>query len=184
MAGKRKDVGSEAVLTFRLPRELHRRLVEASTGRSVSEEMRRRLEASFAPAAVGAEDPRFRDLLTAIGHAAAAAAKMPALREVSVGKGARRREDDKTPYVAFREAVASLMDAFEPEGVRMAPDETLIRLVDQLVGIALGALGDRGLAAFTNLTEVEQASMGRSGAAARAMAAKAKERSPEEGSEP
>jgi len=76
------------------------------------------------------------------------------------------------------------MDAFEPEGVRMASDQILIRLADQLVGIALGALGDRGLTAFSNLAEVDQASMERSGGEARALAAKAKRRRPpEEGSQ-
>jgi hypothetical protein len=156
MAGKKKDGGSDAVLTFRLPRALHERLVGVSAGRSVSEEMRRRLEGSFSPS-VGSEDPRFRDLLIAIGHAAAAAAKMPYKPEVpyrTVEGGPVRRDDDKTPYVAFREAVVSLMDAFEPKGPRIASDETLIRLTDQLVGLALGALGDRGLAAFTNRARV------------------------------
>src|SRR5437762_351085 len=156
MAGKKKDGGSDAVLTFRLPRALHDRLVEVTAGRSVSEEMRRRLEGSFSPSVLGSEDPRFRDLLIAIGHAAAAAAKMPFQREVPYRSegGGRGIDDDKTPYVAFRRAVISLMDSFEPDGPRLASDETLIRLTDQLVGLALGALGDRGLAAFTNRARV------------------------------
>ena len=126
MAGKKKDAGSDAVLTFRLPRELHRRLVEASAGRSVSEEMRRRLEASFAPVVAGLEDPRFRDLLTAIGHAAAAAAKMPAPREGRIVAEGRvvRYQDDITPYAAFMDAAIDLLHTFEPEGVSLVPDQT------------------------------------------------------------
>ena len=160
MAGKKKDAGSDAVLTFRLPRELHRRLVEASAGRSVSEEMRRRLEASFAPVVAGLEDPRFRDLLTAIGHAAAAAAKMPAPREGRIVAEGRvvRYQDDITPYAAFMDAAIDLLHTFEPEGVSLVSGETLHKLSNQLVGLALGALGDRGLAAFTNLAELDQVS--------------------------
>jgi len=174
----RRPLADKGVQTsVRLPRDLYDRLISAAGDKGIGEEIRQRLEASFSPAAV--------ELLTAIGHAAAAAAKMPATREVAVrGGGNVRREDDKTPFVAFREAVTSLMDAFEPEGVRMASDQILIRLADQLVGIALGALGDRGLTAFSNLAEVDQASMERSGGEARALAAKAKRRRPpEEGSQ-
>src|SRR5207237_5849178 len=127
---------------IRLPVDRYDLLISATGDKGIGQEIRQRLEASFTPTTVGLEDPRFRELLTAIGHAAAAAAKMPATREVAVrGGGNVRREDDKTPFVAFREAVTSLMDAFEPEGVRMASDQILIRLADQLVGIALGALG-------------------------------------------
>lgn len=54
--------GSEAVLTFRLPRSLHDKLKLAAAGRSVSEEMRERLEASFQEPA----DPETRNLLAAI----------------------------------------------------------------------------------------------------------------------
>ena len=183
MAGKKKDGGSDAVLTFRLPRALHDRLVEVTAGRSVSEEMRRRLEGSFSPSVLGSEDPRFRDLLIAIGHAAAAAAKMPFQREVPYRSegGGRGIDDDKTPYVAFRRAVISLMDSFEPDGPRLASDETLIRLTDQLVGLALGALGDRGLAAFTNRVRVGEEPRDRSRAPARAMAPKNRKRGHEGG---
>ena len=184
MAGKKKDGVSDAVLTFRLPRALHERLVDVSAGRSVSEEMRRRLEGSFSPTVLGSEDPRFRDLLIATGHAAAAAAKMPYKPEVpyrTVEGGPFRRDDDKTPYVAFREAVVSLMDTFEPEGPRIASDETLIRLTDQLVGLALGALGDRGFAAFTNRARVGEELRDRSGAPTRAMAPKNRKRGHEGG---
>jgi hypothetical protein len=182
----RRPLADKGIQTsVRLPRELYDRLMREAGEKGIGEEIRRRLEMSFTPTPVTSGDPRFGDLLTAIGHAAAAAAKMPAPREVPmvVGDGVRR-EDDKSPYVAFREAVTSLMDAFEPEGIRMVSDQTLIRLTDQLVGIALGALGDRGLAAFTNLAEVDQASMERSGGAASAMAVKVKKRSREEGNEP
>lgn len=158
MPGKSKDARSEAVLTFRLPRELHERLVEASAGRSLSEEMRRRLETSLGSSA-SAQDPRFADVLTCIGYAATAAAKLQQLPEGTWenDEGAReehkvaQRGPDITPYLAFREAVGRLLIAFQPQGVA-ASDATLARLSDQLVGLALGALGDRGLKAFASLS--------------------------------
>ena len=60
---------------------------------------------------------------------------------------------DRSAYVAFREAVTTLLDAFEPEGIRAVSTDTLIRLSDQLAGVALGALGDRGLLAFAGLAD-------------------------------
>jgi hypothetical protein len=159
MPRKSKDARSEAVLTFRLPRELHERLVDASAGRSLSEEMRRRLETSLESSA-SEQDPRFADVLTCIGYAATAAAKLQQLPEGTWenDEGARdehnvaQRGPDITPYLAFQEAVGRLLIAFQPQGIRAASDATLARLSDQLVGLALGALGDRGLKAFASLS--------------------------------
>ena len=189
----RKPLADKGMQTsLRLPRDLYDRLIAAAGDNGIGEEIRQRLETSFTPAPVALEDPRYRDLLTAIGHAAAAATKLHPLPE-----GIRERDDgkresydlvrwgpDKTPYSAFREAVTSLMDAFEPEGTRAVSDQTLIRLSDQLVGLALGALGDRGLQAFASLAEVDQASMEKSGGAAGSLAIKARKRSRDGGREP
>jgi hypothetical protein len=63
MANKiRAREGSEAALAFRLPRTLHDKLKEAAGGRSVSEEMRERLERSLAQGA----DQKTRRLLDGI----------------------------------------------------------------------------------------------------------------------
>jgi hypothetical protein len=83
---------------------------------------------------------------------------------------------DITPYEAFREAVDMLMRSFQPEGIPAASNRTLIRLANQLVGLALGALGDRGLTAFANLFEIEKASMSQPGGAAQATAGATKDR--------
>jgi len=65
MAGKPRAAANEAVLSFRIPRELFDRLREAAAGRSVSEEIRRRLEASFAAEPYGG-DLKTQALITAI----------------------------------------------------------------------------------------------------------------------
>jgi hypothetical protein len=155
--------GAEALplhMTFRISPELRKRLSAAAGERPIGEEIRRRLESSFTNETSGPQDPRFADLLMAISHAVAAAARLP-----TVSVGTRERDDgtteqydiaqlgpDITPYVAFREAVETLMNAFEPEGIRAASDAKLIRFANLLVGLALGALGDRGLAALEKLS--------------------------------
>ncbi len=189
------DDGLTLHTTFRLPRELHELLTKAAAehGYGIGEEIRRRLEASFIESPTASNDPWFGDLLTAINHAAAGAAKMHPLpsgiREDDDGKRENydlaRLGPDKTPYVAFTEAVTTLMLAFEPDGVRAVANATLIRLSDQLVGIALGALGERGLAAFANLSDVDREFMKGSGGGAQAFAVKAEKHiQDEEGSEP
>jgi len=145
--------------SVRLPRDLYDRLMAAAGAKGIGEEIRQRLEASFSPAAADLEDPLFRDLLAAIRRAAAAAAKLhplPAgIREDEEGNRVTYQVPDLGPdrsaYDAFREAVTKLLDAFEPEGICAVSKETLVRLSDQLAGVALGALGDRGLAAFASL---------------------------------
>jgi len=47
MAGKAKGVSKDVMIALRLPKELHERIVAAAGERSVSEELRRRLAASF-----------------------------------------------------------------------------------------------------------------------------------------
>jgi len=158
----RRPLADKGVQTsVRLPRDLYDRLISAAGDKGIGEEIRQRLEASFSPAAVELADPRLRDLLAAISRAAVAASKLHPLPA-----GIREEEDgnrvtyevsdlgpDRSAYVAFREAVTTLLDAFEPEGIRAVSTDTLIRLSDQLAGVALGALGDRGLLAFAGLAD-------------------------------
>jgi hypothetical protein len=190
MVGKPKGVGNEAVLSFRIPRELFDRLRQAAAGRSVSEEIRRRLEASFAEGPTASKDQWFGDLLTAINQAAAGAEKLKQHPPLPAGVMERdgRRENydvarfgpDTTAYETFVEAVGTLMRALAPKGIPAISTDVGMRLADQLVALALGALGERGIAAFANLSEVDQASMMLSGGAARALAIEAEQHSNEE----
>jgi len=145
MAGKPKDAGRDTTLTLRMPRELHDRIIQAAGERSVSEEIRRRLESSLAGVPSSA-DPMFADLLAAIGHAAAAAGRMfPS-----------PKPGDTTKYEAFVEAAHTLMVAFAPDGRPAVTQEQGFRFAYQLVGMALGALGERGAPAFARLPEIDQ----------------------------
>jgi hypothetical protein len=77
MAGRPKGAPRDKAIALRLPSDLHDRLSAAAAGRSVSEEIRRRLEASFdMPGGDAADDARFANLLKAIGYAASVAAAM------------------------------------------------------------------------------------------------------------
>ena len=166
----------ETVVTLRLPRDLHERLRKEGGERGFAGEMRRRLEASFAAGPAASDDPWFGDLLAAISHAAAGAAKMrPLPKNMLERYDPTGRRRDITPYVAFAEAVTTLMMAFEPDGYRETTDATLTRLRDQLVGLALGALGDRGLTAFGNLSDLDKTSMKLSGGFAQKLAMKAEQ---------
>ena len=117
----RRPLADKGVQTsVRLPRDLYDRLISAAGDKGIGEEIRQRLEASFSPAAVELADPRLRDLLAAISRAAVAASKLHPLPA-----GIREDEDgnrvtyevsdlgpDRSAYVAFREAVTTLLDAF------------------------------------------------------------------------
>jgi hypothetical protein len=133
----------DAQIKFRAPGELYKELQDAAKqhGWGLSEEIRARLERPVA----GMEDPWFADLLTAIGHAAAGAAKLK-----------RENPNDTTPYVAFQEAVHALIMALAPEGRASASDELGMRLAYRLVALALGALGQRGIEAFASLPDVDR----------------------------
>src|ERR1051325_1215974 len=158
----RKPLADKGVQTsVRLARDLYDRLTTAAGDKGIGEEIRQRLEASFSPGTAELDNPLFRGLLAGIRGAAAAAAKLHPLPE-----GMREDEHgnrvpyegtemgpDQSAYVAFRQAVMILLDAFEPQGIRAVSDQTLIRLSDQLAGVAFGALGDRGLLAFASLAD-------------------------------
>ena len=68
MAGKAKGVPRDTAVTLRLPRELHDHLKDAARGRSVSEEIRVRLEWSLLHDLTS--DQTTRDLVDAIGNLA------------------------------------------------------------------------------------------------------------------
>ena len=201
VAGKRKDAGADAVLTFRLPRELHEKLREAAGERSVSEEMRRRLEASFAEKPAGSDDPRFNDLMTTIAYAASAAARMYPAKKVIVSKAvaagfmqegakidpSRREVEDITAHWLFEACLQMLLDAFRPVGVPgslpqdyHASRAELYRRADRIVGAALGALGDAGIEAFNRLSGIDQETIAASGPIGRNLAAAAERRLDEE----
>src|SRR5215472_4468788 len=68
MAGKAKGVPRDTAVTLRLPRELHDHLKKVARGRSVSEEIRVRLEWSLLHDLTS--DQKTRDLVDSIGNIA------------------------------------------------------------------------------------------------------------------
>lgn len=181
-------------MKFRSSKRLHDLIEEAGNRNrwGASEEIRQRLEASFAQSPVASNDPWFGDLLIAINQAAAGAAELRKHPPLPAGvwerNGERKSYDvaewgqDTTAYETFVEAVRTLMIALAPEGIITVSPETGLRLADQLVALALGALGERGIAAFANLPEVDKQFMKSSGGAAAALALEAEKR--DEESEP
>ena len=67
---KRQKDGDMIQSAIRLPRSLHERLKKAGGARGMGEEIRRRLEASFAAEAEVPNDPKTRELLEAISFLA------------------------------------------------------------------------------------------------------------------
>src|SRR5262247_3887847 len=65
MVGKAKGVPRDTTITLRLPRELHDRLKKAAAGRSVSEDIRRRLETTLLYDLIG--EQKTRNFIDAIG---------------------------------------------------------------------------------------------------------------------
>lgn len=105
MPGKPKDKSSDAVMTFRLPRRLHQQLVEAAGGRSVSEEMRHRLEGSLAGGFMNADDPKTLRLLDAIALLA---------RDITASYGPWH--EDPQAFGAFVYASMALLSYARPQG--------------------------------------------------------------------
>jgi hypothetical protein len=68
MAGKAKGVPHDTAVTLRLPQELHEQLKSAAAGRSVSEEIRARLEWSLSND--WANDPKTGSVVEAIANLA------------------------------------------------------------------------------------------------------------------
>ena len=154
-------------MTFRISPELREQLKIAAGEGPIGEEIRRRLEASFAESPAALKDPRFADFLTALAHVTAGAARMYPPRRLEY-RG--QTVEDITAHWVIEAATHMLLDAFRPEGL---PDSLpkehdaamveLSRRVDRLVSAALGALGDRGTAAFDNLSDVDQEGLIRAG---------------------
>src|SRR5262249_53892822 len=83
----RKPLTDKGMQTsLRLPRELHDRLAMAAGDKGIGEEIRRRLEASFASEPPTVSDPRFADLLSAIGYTASAAARMYPAKRATISR--------------------------------------------------------------------------------------------------
>lgn len=173
-----------AQIKFRAPSQLAAQIEEAAAQnrQNASEEIRQRLEASFAGKAPGAsvDDPWFAELLVAINHAAAAAAKLhplptTMLTEADKDRWSRYRAKDTTAYESFVEAAHMLFQAFAPEGTWAVTPETGMRLAYQIAAVALGALGDRGLERFAKLPPIDQELMKSSGGAASRFVARAEQ---------
>jgi hypothetical protein len=131
--------GAEALplhMSFRLSPDLRDRLADAAGDRPIGDEIRQRLDRSFTeqPAAASA-DPRFGDLLAAIGYAASAAAQ----------------STDPAAYDNLEWTVTLLFEAFRQQPP-MAPNH-LPPAAERLAFMALGRLGDRGATAFARLND-------------------------------
>ena len=195
--------GLASHMTFRISPELRERLEHAKGDRTLGEEIRQRLEASFDSLAASA-DPRFVDLLATIAYAASAAGRMYPARQVKVSQAVARymfpgeridpsgREvEDISANWLFEACLGMLLDAFRPNGVPASlPENTadapqaaqaeLIRRADRIVGAALERLGDRGLDAFNRLAPIDQETIAGSGPIGRRLAAEAESREEEE----
>lgn len=96
----------DAQTSLRLPQELRHRLGSAAdaAGRSVGEEIRRRLEASFAGSAPAVEDQRTSDLLRVIARASAILAKEWAAWHADAGA-----------FAVFGAAIEDVLSRQQPE---------------------------------------------------------------------
>jgi hypothetical protein len=106
---------------IRLPRTLHERLKKAGGDRGMGEEVRRRLEASFA-AERSPTDVKTRELLDAIAYYAE-----------EIARELRPWSKDPFAFRVLKEAISLLLADFEPEGEAVPPpnpDSALIFLFD------------------------------------------------------
>jgi len=140
-AAKRSD--KETVVTLRLPRDLHDRLRKASGERGLTAQIRDRLDASLAIEDAW-EDPLFADLMRAVGYVIVAAARL--------------YPSDPDAYSIVELAIRLLLDAFRPDGASDIVHEVyipttvqMIAKVERLLGVALGSLGERGIARIGKL---------------------------------
>jgi hypothetical protein len=108
--------------SIRLPPALYEELDKARGRRPRGEEIRRRLEASFATAGPVIDHPRFRDIMGAIGQAAMAAIQMAG---------------DDSPYGYFAAAVPFLLAMFQPADCPRLEDDWLAMVIagDALVAM-------------------------------------------------
>jgi hypothetical protein len=108
MAGKAKGIPRDTTVTLRLPRELHNRLKEAARGKSVSEEMRARLEWSLLHD--WRNDPKTGSVIDAIGNLA---------RNVAGYYGAWHQ--DPYAFKEFKIAVDIVLTKVRPKGEPIPP---------------------------------------------------------------
>jgi hypothetical protein len=164
-----RKVDNDTQTSLRLPRAMYDALSKAADehGLGMGEEIRERLETSFGEIATTQRDPRFADLLSALTHVAAGAVRMYPPHRVEY-----RNEivEDISAHWVFEAATQLLLDAFRPagilDGLPKDPTEARVeamRRADRLVAAALGALGERGTAAFDRLSDVDQDDLIKSG---------------------
>lgn len=154
MPGKvRGKEGSEAALTFRLPRTLYEKLKEAAGGRSVSEEMRQRLEASFAEQ-IKHPDEATRRLLGAIaamarmldsleerwGTDSGPRDKFPEWVQRTIEIGSLKWHETPYGFAIFKRAIEMLLNACEPRSESPPDPEMLPSAADAAVVASLGAI--------------------------------------------
>jgi hypothetical protein len=111
MAGKAKGVPRDTAVALRLPRELHAQLKRAAAGRSVSEEMRARLERSLLRDL--ADDAPTRALTEAISELA---------RNVKAYYGGWH--ENPYSFAVFRVAVDTLLSKMRPKGEPVEPESS------------------------------------------------------------
>jgi hypothetical protein len=108
MAGKAKGVPRDTTVTLRLPRELHEQLRKAARGRSVSEEIRSRLEQSLLNDWVN--DPKTNELIDALAEIA---------RNVRPYYG--RWHESRYAFEVFTIAVDTVLTKLRPKSEAVRP---------------------------------------------------------------
>src|ERR1700730_13866613 len=96
--------GASAHITLRIPSDLHERLVKAAGSHGTAEEIRRRLEASFAPDPFG-KDPKTRELAAAIAGMADEASWYY-----------RPWHEDPFTFEILQEGIGKLLAYYRPKG--------------------------------------------------------------------
>jgi hypothetical protein len=133
----------EIIVTLRLPRELHARLKELGGARGLTAQIRERLDASLTIEEAW-DDPLFADLLRAVGYVVVNAALL--------------YPSDPDAYSIVQLAIRMLLDAFRPDStpdivheVYIPTTVQMLAKVERLLGVALAALGDRGIAILAKM---------------------------------
>ncbi len=101
---------------IRLPRSLHERLKKAGGARGMGEEIRRRLEASFAAEAEAPSDPKTRELLEKIERLAL---NMPPDKPWHA---------DGEVFEIFKVAINAMLSSYQPSSEAAAPTGKLLSM--------------------------------------------------------
>jgi hypothetical protein len=108
MVGKSRGVPRDGFVTLRLPQELHEQIKQAAAGRSVSEEIRARLERSLLND--WTNNPKTQSLVEAIG---------------SLTRNVRRYfgdwDQDRYAFDVFKVALDALLAEVRPKGLPIPP---------------------------------------------------------------